>query len=174
MQTISSTEFNRRPARYFRQAEKRPIGVAFRGRTRCMLVPLDYAGIDPLDRIRFEDLPLTARFSRQDIVAWLMVSELDRLLRDHPTETLKVMRRTLQRYREVRSMRDDFIDRWEQLLDDGAPAILSALREDSDRGAHLRQIAPVSGLLGIADRERILSAANRLLAEKRTIEKRAA
>lgn len=63
-------------------------------------------------------------------------------------------------------MRDDLIEIWEELLDAGPEAILAALSQDNDRGSQLRQLAPVSGLFGLADRERILDAANRLLAEK--------
>lgn len=137
-------------------------------------MPKEFAGLNTLDNVRFRDLPKTAKHNRQAIAAWLMIGELDRLLQEQPSETLKIMRRTLRRYREARSVRGDYIDQWEQLLDGGPQMILSSLREDTDRGAHQRQMAPVSGLFGIADRDRILRAANRLLDEKHIEEKQGA
>lgn len=160
METVSQTDLVRKPAAIFRRARRKPVRIEHRGQAHCMLVPADV-----LARVRKSDLPATARRNRQDITAWLATLLLRGLLAEHPDMTAAIMRQTVTRYREAASFSTSQIDRIEQLLDAGPALYLRELMQDSDAGAHLRQIWPFSALFGVSEQQRIRETVKRLRSE---------
>lgn len=166
MDTVSSTDFNRRPARALRRAGKQAIGIEFRGRTRCMVVPVDYQGMDPLERLTIDDVPKESRYQRSDIMSWLISEHACRLLRDLPTQTMVAMRSTFDRHFRSDRMDSRVVERWKHLLDAGPEAIITALHGSGDRVHQLRQTGPFDDLLGVAERDRLFRTAIRLSRSK--------
>lgn len=122
---------------------------------------------DKLDSLQFSDVPISARYQRSDILAWLSAEYVCQRLTEDPAGTIQIMRQTFERFwRNPGYLSPRLVAYWDQLLNGPAEAIIAVLRRDDDRGAHMRQIMPSQGLFDESIRMPLFTAASRLFSER--------
>jgi hypothetical protein len=104
--------------------------------------------LKPLDLLAFDDVPVSSRYQRSDILAWLLAEYVCQRLEVDFGRTIQIMRQTFERFwREPCYLAPDLVERWDELLGDPPQQIVETLRRDDDSGAHMRQIVPAAGLI---------------------------
>lgn len=113
--------------------------------------------------LMFDDIPLSSRYQRSDIISWLISEYVCQLLITVPEVALHEMRREFESsWRKPGYLAAHLVHRWELLLNGAPGGIISVLRADDDVGAHMRQIRPLGNLISEEVRIVLLDAARRL------------
>jgi excisionase family DNA binding protein len=113
-------------------------------------------------RIRHDDVDrlLRGQLNRdQQKALWLHQAVAGRLVHD-PQAVLTKARQNIQRMRRTHriGMAVEWIQTWEQTIDDGVDAVLDTLTSTSPRAVELRQNSPFAGVLSETERRAILDA----------------
>jgi excisionase family DNA binding protein len=129
----------------------------------CERGELPYATVGTHRRIRRADVEaLRARTQRltrdQRRSLWLAYAVSGRIVAD-PHRAGNLARRNLERMRaSSRGQARRWLDEWERLLNGPVDELLAMLVSPSPKGRELRQNAPFAGLLGQAERSKVLEA----------------
>ncbi|WP_374468250.1 hypothetical protein [Ferrovibrio sp.] len=113
------------------------------------------------DDVAVGHIPVSSRYQRSDILAWLLALDICDRLRMNPNPLMVQMEAGLADFQNHR-IDPQHIERWGRLIHEGAAAVCAVLMEDSDRGAHLRQSVPGRNLVDLDMRERLFQKALKL------------
>lgn len=122
---------------------------------------------DRLRSLTLDDVPVSARYQRSDVMAWLAAEYVCQLLEEDPVTTISIMRRTYDRFwRKPGYLAPRLVDMWDNLLNGPADELIAILRRDDDRGAHMRQIIPSQDLFTEEIRMPLFAAASRIFSQR--------